>query len=158
MIEDHGVDLLLLQESCVPEEHLPPLLYPDTRNQSVFEMVDQNGWGSVAFSKGGTLKPVPVSGFSGWVVGAEISGASWQDGSSDSMMALSVHAPSRNESYSKQVNKLLNQIKPCHAPTGRQARVPKIVDDFTVTKRLQSYARLSSSPPFHPTCWLYHAC
>ncbi len=110
MIEDHGVDLLLLQESYVPDQHLPPLLYPDTQSQSVWEMVEQNGWGSVVFSKSGTLKPIPVSGFSGWVVGAEISGASWQVGRNDSTMVFSIHAPSRKESYSKQVNRLLDEI------------------------------------------------
>lgn len=34
MIEDFGVDLLLIQESYPHDEHLPPLLYPDARNQS----------------------------------------------------------------------------------------------------------------------------
>lgn len=110
MAEDHGVDLLLLQESYFHDEHLPPLLYPDFRSQSVWEMVEQNGWGSVVFSKSGTLKSVPVPGFSGWVVGAEIIGASWQIGHSDPIMVFSVHAPSRKESYSKQVSKLLDEI------------------------------------------------
>ena len=110
MIEDHGVDLLLLQESYVQDEHLPPLLYPDTLSKSVWEMVERNGWGSVVYSKSGTLKPITVPGFTGWVVGAEISGASWQVGHSDSIMVFSVHAPSRKESYSKQVNKLLDEI------------------------------------------------
>jgi len=110
MIEDHSVDLLLLQESYVHDEHLPPLLYPDTRSQSVWEMVEQNGWGSVVYSKSGTLKPIPVPGFTGWVVGAEICGASWQSSPDECIMAFSVHAPSRAESYSKQVNKLLDEI------------------------------------------------
>lgn len=110
MIEDQAVDLLLVQESYIHDEHLSPLLYPDARSQSVWEMVEKNGWGSAVFSKTGSVKPVAVPGFSGWVVGAEISGASWQAASSDTLMAFSVHAPSRAESYSKQVDKLLDEI------------------------------------------------
>src|SRR5437763_13603184 len=37
MIDDHGVDLLLVQESYSHDEHLPPHLYPDSRSQSVWE-------------------------------------------------------------------------------------------------------------------------
>jgi hypothetical protein len=113
MIEEHSVDLLLVQESYAPDEHLPPHLYPDARSQSVWARVEENrnGWGSAVFSKGGTLKPVQVSGFSGWVVGAAITGASWQAGLCDSLVAFSVHAPSRGESYWRQVNKLLDAIR-----------------------------------------------
>src|SRR6516225_121541 len=80
MIEDFGVDLLLMQESYPHDEHLPPLLYPDARKQSAWEMAEKNGWGSAVYSRTGSVKPVPVANFFGWVVGAEISGASWQAG------------------------------------------------------------------------------
>ncbi len=78
MIEEQGVDLLLVQESYPHDEHLPPLLYPSLRQQSVWEMVEQNGWGSAIYSSSGTLKQISVPGFAGWVVGAEIHGANWQ--------------------------------------------------------------------------------
>jgi endonuclease/exonuclease/phosphatase family metal-dependent hydrolase len=108
MIEDCGVDLLMLQESYPHDEHLPPLLYPDTRNQSAWAMVEQNGWGSAVFSKTGSVKPLNVPGYSGWVVGAEISGASWQ---TDPILAFSIHAPVFKGSYSKPVNMILDEIK-----------------------------------------------
>ncbi len=110
MIEDQVVDLLLVQESYPQDEHLPPLLYPNLRQQSVWEMVEQNGWGSAIYSSSGTLKQISVPGFNGWVVGAEICGANWQSHQSDSKLVFSIHAPSRAESYSKQVNKLLDDI------------------------------------------------
>jgi endonuclease/exonuclease/phosphatase family metal-dependent hydrolase len=111
MIEDYGVDLLLVQESYPHQEHLPPLLYPGAQSRSAWEMVERNGWGSAVFSGTGTVKPVPVPGFSGWVVGAEISGASWQAGTAGPLLAFSVHAPSGMGGYPKQVNKLLDEIK-----------------------------------------------
>lgn len=71
MIEDFGVDLLLVQESYPHHEHLPPLMYPDGGKQSAWEMAEKNGWGSGVFSRSGSVKPVAVPNFSGWVVGAD---------------------------------------------------------------------------------------
>lgn len=111
MIDDHAVDLLLVQESYPHAEHLPPLLYPDARNRCVWEMAERNGWGSAVFSRSGSLKPMPVPGFRGWVVGAEVEGATWQRAGSPPIAVFSVHAPSKGESYARQVNRLLDEIK-----------------------------------------------
>jgi exonuclease III len=111
MIEEHSVDLLLVQESYAHDEHLPPLHYPNARCQSVWERAGRNGWGSAVFSRTGVVAPARVPGFSGWVVGAEVSGASWQAGLADPLLAFSVHAPSKGKSYQRQVNKLLDRIK-----------------------------------------------
>src|SRR5262245_9120091 len=99
MLEDVGVDLVLLQESYDHREHLPPLAYPDAGKQLAWQMAEKNRWGSAVFSRSGSVKPVPVRAFPGWVVGAEISGASWQDKVADPFLAFSVHAPSRGEAY-----------------------------------------------------------
>jgi exonuclease III len=112
MIEDHSVDLLLLQESYAHDEHLPPLRFPDARTQSVWQPVEHGRWGSVVFSRTGALARVTVPGFSGWVVGAKICRASWQSGLCDSILAFSVHVPSRGESYCKQVNRMLDELLP----------------------------------------------
>jgi endonuclease/exonuclease/phosphatase family metal-dependent hydrolase len=128
MIEGYEVDLLLVQESYAHHEHLSPLAYPAARSHAVWQMVEQNGWGSAIFSGGGSVKPVAVPGFSGWVVGAKISGASWQAGLADPLLAFSVHAPSRGESYWKQVNRLLDKIKKV---AGRREVV--LGGDFNIT-------------------------
>ena len=73
-------------------------------------MVEQNGWGSAIYSSSGTLKQISVPGFAGWIVGAEICGANWQISQSDTTLVFSIHAPSRGESYSNQVNKLLVEL------------------------------------------------
>ncbi len=111
LLETHGVNLLLVQESYPVDQHLPPLFYAASSGQAVWEMVEQNGWGSAVMSKDGSVVPISVPEFSGWVVGAEITGASWQANTVDPILAFSVHAPSRKEAYSKQVNKLLDEFR-----------------------------------------------
>jgi len=54
------------------------------------------------------VKPIVVPGYSGWVVGAEISGGVWQ---ADPLLAFSIHAPVFRGSYSKPVNMILDEIK-----------------------------------------------
>ena len=127
MIEGCGVDLLLVQESYPHDEHLPPHAYPDARSRSAWERAGSNGWGSAVFSRTGAVKPVAVPDFAGWIVGAEITGATWQAGA-DPLLAFSVHAPSRGESYQRQVNRLLDEIKKVAA--GREV---VIGGDFNVT-------------------------
>src|SRR5262249_6591486 len=99
MIEDYSVDLLLIQESYAHDEHLPPLLYPEARSRLAWAMVEKNGWGSAVFSRSGSVKPIAVAGFSGWVVGAKIKSASWQADHCDSILVFSVHAPVFKGSY-----------------------------------------------------------
>src|SRR5947207_3496864 len=140
LIEDYGVDLLLVQESYAHHEHLPPPLYPNAGKQSAWEMAESNRWGSAVFSRSGSVKRLAVPSFSGWVVGAKISGASWQARIADPLLTFSVHAPSRGEAYWKQVNKLLDEIKTVAA--GREV---VIGGDFNLTV---SYWR----GPERPTC------
>jgi exonuclease III len=140
MIEDFGVDLLLAQESYPHDEHLPSPMYPGAGRRSAWEMAEKNGWGSAVYSRTGSVKPVPVPNFAGWVVGADISGASWQVGIADPLLSFSVHAPSRREAYWKQVNRLLDEIKKVAA--GREV---VIGGDFNLT--------VSCWPgPERPTC------
>jgi len=110
MINEQTIDLLLVQESAHPDEHLPPLLHADARTRWVWTPVKQNGWGSGIYSATGTVTAIPVSGFEGWVIGAEITGSTWQNESSQSMIVFSIHAPSVAESYSKQVMRILDVI------------------------------------------------
>jgi endonuclease/exonuclease/phosphatase family metal-dependent hydrolase len=128
MVEEYAVDLLLVQESYPHDEHLPPLVYPDAGGQSAWRRVGRHGWGSAVFSRTGSVRAVGVPGFAGWVVGAEVSGASWQAGAAGPLLAFSVHAPSKGQSYQWQVNRLLDRI-------GKLARGREVVigGDFNVT-------------------------
>lgn len=127
LVEDHGVDLLLVQESYPHDEHLPPLLYPDARGRSAWRMAGRNGWGSGVFSRTGSVRSVAVPGYAGWVVGAEIRGAAWQDGAAE-LLVFSVHAPSRGQAYHRQVNRLLDRVR--RVAAGREVLIG---GDFNVT-------------------------
>jgi endonuclease/exonuclease/phosphatase family metal-dependent hydrolase len=128
MLEEYGVDLLLVQESYNQHEHLPRLSYPDARRRSVWQAVAQTKWGSAVFSRSGSVKPVTIPNFSGWVAGAAISGASWQSGNTVPLLTFSVHAPSKGQAYWKQVNKMLDEIKKVAA-----SREVVIGGDFNLT-------------------------
>src|SRR4051794_29536395 len=74
LVEEHAVDLLLVQESYAPDEHLPPLLHPGARERSAWEVVPGRAWGTAVYCARGSLRPVAVPQFAGWVAGAEVAG------------------------------------------------------------------------------------
>lgn len=110
MIEGHGVDLLLTQESYAPHEHLPPGAYPDVPRQSAWKAAGQNRWGSAVFACGGSVRPLAVRDFAGWVTAAEVSGTPWQGAPADPLLVFSVHAPAGLGGYWGQVHRLLDRI------------------------------------------------
>lgn len=109
MIDDQKVDLLLVQESYPHDDHLPPLLYPDSRSKSVWSKAEPNGWGSGIYSNTGVLKQIQIPSFNGWVVGAELTEASWQH-EGESIFVFSIHAPGGQGGYAGQVNQILDEI------------------------------------------------
>lgn len=98
MLDEFKVELLLVQESYPPDQHLPPLLFPQGRDHSVWMPVVGNGWGSAVYCGSNPIIPVPVSGFDGWVAGAELS---------PTLLAFSIHAP---PPYQQKVNEILDRI------------------------------------------------
>jgi exonuclease III len=109
MIDEQNVDLLLVQESYPHDSHLPWLLYPDIRGHSVWDKAQPNSWGSGIFSKTGSLTQIPIPNFNGWVVGAELTGASWQ-ASGERLLVSCIHAPDGLGGYAGQVNLILDDI------------------------------------------------
>ena len=98
MVEDHDIDLLFVQESYPQEEHLPPLLFPQHRNRSVWANASANKWGSGIFSTSGNLIPIVIPNYHGWVTGAEIQRAEWLT-VGNSVLTFSIHAPDGEGSY-----------------------------------------------------------
>ncbi len=110
MIEDHKVDLLLLQESYRPEQHLPPYLIQVPPERIVWACATPNKWGSGIYTSSGVLERIPMPGFDGWVVAAELKNAEWQDPERRAVV-VSVHAPSGAGGYAGRVNAILDTIR-----------------------------------------------
>ncbi len=128
MIDHHQVDVLLLQETFPHDLHLRPSSKQSIEDQCVFECVRDKPWGSAVFVRNGRVGRVPVTGFEGWVEGGEVSGNTWPDGTTDNLLTFSLHAPSVEDSYANQVNKILDEL--LHVAKGR----PMILGgDFNLT-------------------------
>ena len=103
LLDEHAVDLLLVQESHHPDEHLPPLLFPDVAERSVWRPVSK--WGSGIYCATAPIRELPLPDFGGWVVGAEV----------DTFLAFSLHARGRHRenwpySYQDTVSLVLDRI------------------------------------------------
>ena len=59
-------DILLAQECRPPPDHHP-------RTGEAWAKATRSGWGTGVYLASGTLRPIPVRGFGGWVVGASSS-------------------------------------------------------------------------------------
>ncbi|MEZ5941169.1 MAG: hypothetical protein R3C18_07245 [Planctomycetaceae bacterium] len=110
-MEDYGVNLLFVQESYPHDEHLPPLLFPQFRDRSVWASALPNKWGSGIFSTSGELSRISLPKYDGWVVGTSIQKPDWLP-NADEILAFSIHAPDGEGSYPGQVNRILDEIAP----------------------------------------------
>ena len=109
LVEDHGVDLLFVQESYPHDEHFPPLLYPQFRGRSVWANAPPNKWGSGIFATRGLITRIALPQYDGWVVGATIQNSDWMH-DAEEILAFSIHAPDGEGSYPGQVNRILDEI------------------------------------------------
>ncbi len=110
MLDDHKVDVLLIQETFPQDQHLPTLVEPLAADRCIFQCVPGLTWGSAIFLTKGSVRRIPVPGFEGWVEGGMVSGLTWPDGTTNSLLTFSLHAPSVKDSYVSQVNKILDAL------------------------------------------------
>ena len=137
MIEQHGVDVLLVQESYAPQEHLPPLLYRGANDQSVWAKAGTNRWGSGIDANTGTITPAVLDQHSGWIVGAELTGFARQPTSAgDSTLVFSLHAPPTSGSYHKSVHAMLDKARGQNSPQGRSGHTELLLFANTDTVSL----------------------
>lgn len=75
VIEAFDPDLFLSQESAPPAEHLPPRLHADLHRRVAWSAAEgAGGWGSAVYVSRGTLRPLDLGDFRGWLTGAEVEG------------------------------------------------------------------------------------
>lgn len=109
VLERFRPDLFLVQETVAPEAHLPPLLHPGMTERSDWKKVEGRRWGSAVFVGRGVLEPIELPDFRGHVVGVQVTGIVWPDGSDGPLRVFSVHAPARG-SYRRAVGEILDTI------------------------------------------------
>ena len=114
VIEGFSPDILLVQESYAPSEHLSPLLHRDKHEHAVWSAVESNGktmgWGSGVFAASHRPTPLRLPSFEGWVASAEIANFNCPDGQQRRMRIFSLHAPTGMGTYQKVVNAILDTI------------------------------------------------
>jgi endonuclease/exonuclease/phosphatase family metal-dependent hydrolase len=141
ILDDFRPSLFFVQETVAPEDHLPLQVYADVAGRVAWSSVEGRRWGSAIYSSVGETRPIELPDFRGHVVGMEIVGAEWPDGSHSPIRAFSVHAPARG-SYQKAVNQILDMI-------ARHSGVGDLVigGDFnlTISARKDTEARKTSA-------------
>lgn len=107
-------ELLFVQESYAPIEHLPPLLYGTGHQRSVWSAVERQAgeitWGSGVYTKSYRPTMLTVPGYEGWVVGAEINDFRFLDGPPRRLRTFSLHAPTGRGAYATVVQAILDQL------------------------------------------------
>lgn len=97
-------DILLLQESS------DPATFAESGQGSWhWEKASTARFGSAVWSRSGTLAPIAVSGFGGWIAMARIEGHAAHPAP---FMAASLHAPGHFGSYVATVSRMLDALAP----------------------------------------------
>jgi len=118
--------LVLAQESVAP----PP---PANGGAVHWQAVPGHRWGSALYVRSGTLEPVPVRGFEGWVVAADAHGLG-----SVPLRIVSLHVPAGRGGYIAVAQRILDRLA-----RGGRGRAFLIGGDFNMTcgRRLQGEER-----------------
>ena len=103
-------DLLFVQESRDPAGSWLPALGGTERGSRLWTAVPGGWWGSGLWVRDGELRVLEVpEDFEGRVVAAVIEGREWPGTGTGSVVALSIHAPTRKgSSYVKEVGRILD--------------------------------------------------
>ena len=100
-----NLDILCLQEAA----------RPDTEDGQLWELVPGNKWGSAVVLSSGTIDPIEIPNYRGWVVGGEVHESSLQtDGRR--MFVFSLHSPTssatvKRASYIQEVNSVVSILE-----------------------------------------------
>jgi endonuclease/exonuclease/phosphatase family metal-dependent hydrolase len=113
LVDAFGPDLVFAQETRDPLGFQPDLLRSLDFSGVLWTPVAHGRWGSAVLARVGPVRPVPIDGFDGWVVGGELRIAG------EDMHVYSVHLPPTDGSYVKSAHRMLDAL----APVVARARV-----------------------------------
>jgi exonuclease III len=110
VLSDLAPDLLFVQEARPPANAWLSALPTGPAESLLWESVPGGRWGSGLWTRTGYLTPLTVpQDFTGRVVAAVVEGCAWPGLGVASIVALSIHAPTRKGStYIKEVGRILD--------------------------------------------------
>lgn len=100
-------DILLLQETCHPQQYVTGEFWESHQHQMRWVNVGNNAWGSAVFVRSGSVQPIEVPDFEGNVVGVEVAEFAWTPLRGRTLRIFGVHAPAP---YKPSINRLLDWV------------------------------------------------
>ncbi len=105
LLAELQADIALLQEATTTPDHA----------EAIWEKVPNGRWGSAVVTTLGATRPIPIQGYEGWVVGAEI------DSEFGPLAVFSLHAPTKTAAcprnhYTDEVVAILGLIREAIRP------------------------------------------
>lgn len=110
-LQAESPDLLLLQESSAPDRYA----VPDCGGSWLWRRTATTRFGSAIWVRRGSLEPVAVPGFEGWLTAAIVTGLASPAGAGAELFVVSLHAPQGPGGYVRTVDRMLDALAPLRA-------------------------------------------
>lgn len=114
MLKGFDPDILLVQESLPPLDHLPVTSHGASHERAIWSPVETTektmNWGSGVYFKNATPQRIKLPRYAGWVTGAEVEAFKCPDGQTKRLRVFSIHAPTAKESYQKAMSSILDML------------------------------------------------
>jgi endonuclease/exonuclease/phosphatase family metal-dependent hydrolase len=99
----------VLAQECRPPQDAPGERFrPEDGDTLLWSAAPERRWGSAIFLRRLRARPLPIRGFGGWVVGAEVSGPDGPD--SPPLRVFSIHCPVGERGYIRTLHAILDRI------------------------------------------------
>ncbi len=106
-------DIVLAQECRAPQDSPGERFRAGTADTLLWAPAAPRRWGSAVLLRGRQGTALTIPEFAGWVVGAELSGASWAP--DRSLQLFSIHCPVGARGYVRTLHEILDRIAPLRA-------------------------------------------
>jgi exonuclease III len=103
-----AADIVLAQECRHPEDAPGERFRPRDGDTLLWTAVTARRWGSAIFLRQRRATPLPIRGFAGWVVGAEVAGPNGPD--ARPLRVFSIHCPVGERGYVRTLHLILDRI------------------------------------------------
>jgi endonuclease/exonuclease/phosphatase family metal-dependent hydrolase len=101
-------DIVLAQECRHPQDTPGERFRPRDGDTLLWTAVAARRWGSAIFLRRIMATPLPIRGFAGWVVGAEVAGRNGPD--ARPLRVFSIHCPVGERGYVRTLHEILDRI------------------------------------------------